>query len=82
MPMRTATAILPPPKWGLDKKFRKLKIRIIFFTMQICEHTRTEIMARRDGVDYVRCLDCDQVFEAEDLEAIANVYEDEDQSAA
>jgi len=50
--------------------------------MQICQHTRTEIMARRDGVDYVRCLECDQVFEAEDLEAIANVYEDEDQSAA
>ena len=23
---------------------------------------------RRDGVDYVRCLDCDQVFESDDLE--------------
>ena len=38
--------------------------------MQPCNHARTEILARRDGVDYVRCLDCDQVFEAEDLEAI------------
>jgi len=38
--------------------------------MQICNHSRTEIMARRDGVDYVRCLDCDQVFEAEDLETM------------
>ena len=35
--------------------------------MQICEHARTEILARRDGVDYLRCLDCDQVFEGEDL---------------
>jgi hypothetical protein len=45
--------------------------------MPICKHTRTEILARRDGVDYVRCLDCDQVFEAEDLETVT-VYEDED----
>ena len=45
--------------------------------MQICNHSRTEILARRDGVDYVHCLDCDQVFEAEDLEAVP-VYEDED----
>ena len=45
--------------------------------MTICEHSRTEIMARRDGVDYVRCLDCDSVFEAEDLEAVP-AYEDED----
>ena len=50
--------------------------------MENCQHTRTEIMARRDGIDYVRCLDCDQVFEADDLEAIAGVYDDEDQSAA
>jgi hypothetical protein len=35
-----------------------------------CEHKRTEFMMRRDGVDYLRCLDCDQVFEAEDLEQI------------
>ena len=45
--------------------------------MQICNHSRTEILARRDGVDYVRCLECDQVFEAEDLEAVP-VYEEED----
>ena len=48
--------------------------------MQICKHTRTEVLARRDGVDYVRCLDCDQVFEAEDLETVS-VYEDEDPNA-
>jgi hypothetical protein len=36
--------------------------------MLACEHKRTELMTRRDGVDYLRCLDCDQVFEAEDLE--------------
>lgn len=48
--------------------------------MQICKHARTEILARRDGVDYVRCLDCDQVFEAEDLEPVT-VFEDDDQSS-
>ena len=35
-----------------------------------CEHNRTEIIARRDGVDYVECLDCRQIFEAEDLEPV------------
>jgi Zn ribbon nucleic-acid-binding protein len=33
-----------------------------------CEHTHTKIIARRDGVDYVECLDCRQIFEAEDIE--------------
>jgi len=28
-------------------------------------------MMRRDGVDYVRCMECGQVFEADDLEQIA-----------
>ena len=46
--------------------------------MPFCEHKRTEIMARRDGVDYVRCLDCDSVFEAEDLEQIS-VYDDDEE---
>jgi len=35
-----------------------------------CEHTRTEFLMRRDAVDYVRCLQCDAVFEAEDLEQL------------
>jgi len=43
----------------------------------ICTHQRTEVIARRDGVDYVCCLDCRQIFEAEDLEA-APAYEDEE----
>ncbi len=43
---------------------------------RICDHARNEMLARRDGVDYVRCLDCDQVYEAEDLETVA-VYDDE-----
>jgi hypothetical protein len=34
------------------------------------------MLARRDGVDYVRCLDCDEVYEAEDLEPVL-VLEDE-----
>ncbi len=46
----------------------------------ICDHTRTEMIARRDGVDYVRCLDCGQVFEAEDLESVP-AFEDEEPKA-
>lgn len=43
--------------------------------MPSCEHKRTEFMMRRDGVDYLRCIDCDQVFEADDLEQVP-VYDD------
>jgi hypothetical protein len=43
-----------------------------------CEHSRTEIIARRDGVDYLRCIDCDEVFEAEDVDPAA-MEDDEDQ---
>ena len=41
-----------------------------------CQHERTEFLYRRDGIDYVRCLDCGQVFEAEDLDS---VYEEEEE---
>jgi Zn ribbon nucleic-acid-binding protein len=44
-----------------------------------CEHTRTVILARRDGVDYVECLDCRQVFEAEDLEQVTVEQEEEEE---
>jgi len=54
---------------------------LISHFMQLCKHARTEILARRDGVDYVRCLECDQVFEAEDLESVS-VYDEDDQPAA
>jgi hypothetical protein len=47
--------------------------------MQGCQHERTELLYRRDGVDYVRCLDCGQVFEAEDLESVP-AYEEEEPS--
>jgi hypothetical protein len=43
-----------------------------------CEHKRTEFLMRRDGVDYLRCQDCDQVFEAEDLEQVP-VYDEEEE---
>ena len=42
-----------------------------------CDHTRTQMIARRDGVDYVECLDCRQIFEAEDLEEVKVDEEDE-----
>ena len=51
--------------------------------MPFCKHGRTEILARRDGVDYVRCLDCDEVFEGDDLELEpVPVYDEGDQPAA
>jgi len=42
-----------------------------------CEHTRTQMIGRRDGIDYVECLDCRQIFEAEDLEPVP--VEDEEE---
>ncbi|MGA3018260.1 MAG: hypothetical protein ABSF62_14170 [Bryobacteraceae bacterium] len=42
-----------------------------------CEHTRTRIIARRDGVDYLECLDCHQIFEEEDLDPV-KLEEDEE----
>lgn len=44
-----------------------------------CKHARTQMIARRDGVDYVRCLECSQILEADDLD-VASVYDDEEQS--
>lgn len=35
-----------------------------------CEHPRTKVIARDGNVDYVECLDCKKVFEAEDLEPL------------
>ena len=43
-----------------------------------CEHTRTQMIARRAGVDYVECLDCRQIFEAEDLEPVKIEEEEEE----
>lgn len=37
------------------------------------------MLARRDGIEYVRCLECGQVFEAEDLEPVS-VYDEEEQA--
>jgi hypothetical protein len=46
--------------------------------MPACEHKRTEFLMRRDGVDYMRCLDCDAVLESEDLEQLPS-YDDEEE---
>ena len=49
--------------------------------MQGCQHERTEFLYRRDGIEYVRCLDCGQVFEAEDLDKDLDsvaVYEEDE----
>jgi hypothetical protein len=50
---------------------RMTKMGIKLLAMPDCEHKLTEFLMRRDGVDYLRCLSCDQVFEAEDLEQIS-----------
>lgn len=42
-----------------------------------CEHNKTVMIARRDGIDYLECVDCRQIFEAEDLEPVAIDAEDE-----
>jgi len=64
---------------GLDKCFPTVKINLIkaLFMQLACDHNRTQIIARRDGVDYVECLDCRQIFEAEDLEQVK--VEDDDE---
>lgn len=63
---------------GLDRNRFRLRMSVIAVFMQPnCMHTRTELIARRDGVDYVRCLDCDQVFESDDLEPVPVTGEDE-----
>ena len=41
-------------------------------------HTRTQLVARREGVDYVRCQDCGQVFEADDLESASDGDDEEE----
>jgi len=47
--------------------------------MKPCTHNRTEFLWRRDGVDYIRCLDCDQVFESDDLEAASPAVDEEEE---
>ena len=63
---------------ALDKAFCIIRINPKSCFMQHpCDHHRTEIIARRDGVEYLECLDCRQIFEAEDLEPVTVEEEDE-----
>ena len=63
----------------LDKGLRFIRInpKSCFMPQPACQHNRTEMIARRDGVEYVECLDCHEIFEAEDLEPVT--VEDEDE---
>ena len=63
----SAGCIPVTPNVGLDTDAALPKIRVFTQFMANCEHTQTEFMMRRDGVDYLRCVVCDQVFEADDL---------------
>ncbi|HEY7387029.1 MAG TPA: hypothetical protein VH640_00865 [Bryobacteraceae bacterium] len=47
------------------------------FMQAACDHNHTQVIARRDGVDYIECLDCRQIFEAEDLEPVVVEEDDE-----
>ena len=37
-----------------------------------CECQRTKVIARQEGVDYLECLDCGRIFEAAELEDLAD----------
>ena len=64
---------------GLDIDYAMVKINLIIALRMptACDHNRTEVIARRDGVDYLECLDCRQIFEAEDLEPVKVEEDDE-----
>lgn len=55
----------------LSPGFSKIVRNELISMPPACEHKRTQIIARRDGVDYVECLDCREIYEAEDLEPVA-----------
>lgn len=39
--------------------------------MQVsCFHSQIETIGRRSGMDYVRCKECGQILEADDLEPV------------
>ena len=72
---------LVPRLWAapLDTGIAIIRIdRYRLYMQPACQHKRIEVIARRDGVDYVECLDCRQIFEAEDLEPVTVEKEDED----
>ena len=61
---------------GLDKISGFLTMGKNLVMSTACDHQYTETLNRIDGVDYVHCMNCGQVFEAEDLEPVA-VYDEE-----
>ena len=65
-----------PRSQGLDNDFDVLTMDLFRLMSESCDHNKTEAIARRDGVDYLRCIDCGQVFEAEDLESVP-VYDED-----
>jgi hypothetical protein len=64
---------------GLDRDLDPGRIFLnkALFMQAACDHNHTQVIARRDGVDYVECLDCLQIFEAGDLEPVAAEEDDE-----
>ena len=68
------------PRRALDNGggLHKMGLILAFAMEPPCNHERTDFLARRDGVDYVQCALCRQIFEAEDLETVS-VDDEEDQ---
>ena len=62
---------------GLDNQSGFIRINPISLMEPVCQHNRTEVIARRAGVDYMECVDCRLIFEAEDLEPVT-VEDDEE----
>ena len=54
--------------------------REVEVAMTPCSHPRTEFLYRRDGIDYVRCIGCNTVFDAEDLESVP-IYDELDEES-
>jgi hypothetical protein len=65
------------PCFGLDKRIGITTIGKYSLMLALCKHSRTELIARRDGVEYVRCLECGNIFEADDLDFVSVPEEEE-----
>ena len=45
--------------------------------MNQCKHPRVQVVSRDEDTEYVECLDCQEIFEAEDLEPVKVDEEEE-----
>jgi hypothetical protein len=76
---RTVSPLMIQAFPGIDNPKRMVRIVLnrVFVMQLACDHPRTEVLVRRNGIDYVECKDCRQIFEAEDLEPAVNEEEED-----